>query len=145
MIRIWVINRKIMFWEDVFIVAVGICLLAGGFALRVWVNRRRFYRRGPGGLQHYSRYSKAVFISTFEGFIMLLSIPMMILGMLVLFLWSIYLIDRSKYKIEDYDKTEKSQVEPTAHFLVPAEQGYSKKKISPIPANHSLASMSWMG
>lgn len=124
-----------MFWQDAFIVAVGICLLGGGVALRVWVKRRRFYRRGPGGLQHFSRYSKAVFTSTFEGFIMLLSIPMMILGMLVLFFWSIYLIDRGKYKIQDSDKTEKSQAEPTAHFLVPAEQGFGRKKICPIPKN----------
>ena len=134
-----------MFWQDAFIVAVGICLLGGGVALRVWVKRRRFYRRGPGGLQHFSRYRKAVLLSNFEGFLMLVSIPMMILGMLVLFSWCIYLIDRGKYKIQDSDKTEKSQAEPTAHFLFPAEQDYSKKKISPIPANHSLASMSWMG
>lgn len=134
-----------MFWQDVFIAAVGVGLLGGGFGLRLWVKRRRFYRRGPGGLQQFSRYSKAVLLSTFEGFIMLLSIPMMILGMLVLFLWSIYLIDRSKYKIEDYDKTEKNQVEPTAHFLVPAEKGFGRKKICPIPTNHSLTSMSCMG
>lgn len=88
-----------MFWEDVFIVAIGISLLGGGFALRVWVNRRRFYRRGPGGLQHFSRYSKAVLVSMVEGFMMFVSIPLIILGMLVLFFWSIYLIDRGKYKI----------------------------------------------
>ena len=89
-----------MFWQDVFIVAVGVSLLGGGFGLRLWVKRRRFYRRGPGGVQHFSRYSKAVLISMIEGFLMFVSIPMMILGMLILFLWSIYLIDRSKYKIE---------------------------------------------
>lgn len=122
-----------MFWQDVFIVAVGICLLGGGFGLRVWVERKRFYRRGPGGLQHFSRYSKAVLISMVEGFLMFVSIPMMILGMLILFLWSIYLIDRGKYKIEDSDKTEKSQAEPIAHFLVPAEKGFGEKLISPIP------------
>ncbi len=134
-----------MFWQDVFIVAVGVSLLGGGFGLRLWVKRRRFYRRGPGGVQHFSRYSKAVLISMIEGFLMFVSIPMMILGMLILFLWSIYLIDRSKYKIEDYDKTEKSQLEPTAHFLVPAEQGFGRMKICPIPSNHSLTSMSTLG
>ncbi|WP_339868963.1 hypothetical protein [uncultured Algoriphagus sp.] len=134
-----------MFWQDVFIVAVGICLLAGGFGLRVWVSRRRFYRRGPGGLQHYSSYSKAVLSSMIEGFLLFVSIPMMILGMLVLFFWSINLIERGRYIIKDSDKTEKSIAEPTAHFLVPAEKGFGSKKISPIPNNHSLASMSCLG
>lgn len=121
-----------MFWQDVFIVSVGICLLGGGFGLRVWVERKRFYRRGPGGLQHFSRYSKAVLISMGEGFLMFMSIPVIILGMLILFFWSIYLIDRGKYKIKDSDKTEKTQAEPIAHFLVPAEKGFSEKKICPI-------------
>ena len=134
-----------MIWEYVFIVAVGIGLLVGGFAIRVWIYRRRFYRRGPGGLQHYSRYSKAVLSPIVEGFLMLVSIPMIILGMLVLFFWSIYLIDRGKYKIKDFDKTEKSQSEPTAHFLVPAEDGFVSKKICPIPCNYSQGFMSWLG
>ncbi|WP_233753547.1 hypothetical protein [Algoriphagus sp. AGSA1] len=130
-----------MFWENLFIVSVGICLLGGGFALRVWVNRRRFYRRGPGGLQYYSRYSKAVLSSMVEGFMMFVSIPMMILGMLIIFLWSIYLIDRGKYKIQDSDKTEKSQEDPTAHFLVPAEKGYGKRLIYPLQTDSFPASM----
>jgi hypothetical protein len=80
-----------------------------------------------------------------EGFLLFVSIPMMILGMLVLFFWSIYLIERGRYIIKDSDKTEKSIAEPTAHFLVPAEEGFGRKKICPIPANHSLTSMSWLG
>ncbi|MEP0713577.1 hypothetical protein [Algoriphagus sp.] len=124
-----------MFWQDAFIVAVGICLLAGGFALRVWVNRRRFYRRGPGGLQHFSRYSKAVLISTFEGFLMLVSIPMMILGMLILIFWYVLVKDIGKGKNDRDKQTERIESEPTAHFLVPAEQGFGRKKICPIPKN----------
>ncbi|SFT96235.1 hypothetical protein SAMN04489724_2999 [Algoriphagus locisalis] len=134
-----------MFWEDVFIVAVGICLLGGVFALRVWVKRRRFYRRGPGGLQHFSKYSKAVLISTFEGFLMLLSIPMMILGMLILIFWYVLVKDIGKEKNNRDKQTERIESEPSAHFLVPAEQGFGTKKIYPIPSNHSLASMSCVG
>lgn len=134
-----------MFWEDVFIVAVGISLLAGGLGLRVWVSRRRFYRRGPGGLQHYSRYRKAVLLSTFEGFIMLLSIPMMILGMLILIFWYVLAKDIGKGKNDMDKQIEKIESEPTAHFLVPAEKGFGTKKIYSIPINHSLASMSCMG
>tara|TARA_R110002049_G_scaffold269496_1_gene446421 strand:+ start:453 stop:668 length:216 start_codon:yes stop_codon:yes gene_type:complete len=69
---------------------------------------------------------------------MLVSIPMMILGMLVLFFWSIYLIDRGKYKIKDFDKKEKSQAEPTAHFLVPAEKGLGERRSAPSQKIHSL-------
>ncbi|WP_439490123.1 hypothetical protein [Algoriphagus sp.] len=134
-----------MFWEDVFIVAVGICLLGGGFVLRLWVKRRRFYRRGPGGLQHFSRYSKAVLISTFEGFLMLLSIPMMILGMLILIFWYVLVKDIGKGKNDRDKQIEKIESEPTAHFLVPAEKDFGRKKICPIPSNHSLASMSSLG
>ncbi|MCE7054728.1 hypothetical protein LZF95_08590 [Algoriphagus sp. AGSA1] len=134
-----------MFWEDVFILAVGICLLGGGFALRVWIKRRRFYRRGPGGLQHFSRYSKAVLISTFEGFLMLLSIPMLILGMLILIFWYALVKDIGKEKNNRDKQTERIESEPTAHFLVPAEQGFGSKKICPIPKIHSLASMSCVG
>ncbi|WPR77935.1 hypothetical protein [Algoriphagus sp. NG3] len=121
-----------MFWQDAFIVAVGICLLGGGFALRVWVNRRRFYRRGPGGLQHFSRYRKAVIISTFEGFIMLLSIPIIILGMLILIFWYLLVKDIGKGKNDRDKQTERIESEPTAHFLVPAEKDFGIKKISHI-------------
>lgn len=31
-----------------------------GIVVNTAINRRRFYRRGPGGLQHYSSYGKAV-------------------------------------------------------------------------------------
>lgn len=48
----------------------AIILLAVGIALRLWVNRRRFYRRGLGGLQHYSSYGRALFTTVFETLIM---------------------------------------------------------------------------
>ena len=62
-----------------------------------------------------------------EGFLLFVSVPIIFLGMLVLFFWSIYLIERGRYIIKDSDKTEKSIAEPTAHFLVPAEEGFGEK------------------
>jgi hypothetical protein len=40
---------------------LGICLF-----IRYQIGRRRFYRRGIGGLQHFSSYRKAVIISLLE-------------------------------------------------------------------------------
>lgn len=138
-----------MHWEDlmmdVFFVTVGLALLIGGFAFRVYVYRRRFYRRGPGGLQHFPSYRKAVLIRMYEGFLMFVSIPMMILGIVIVFLWSLIVIDRGQYEIEDTDKIETTHTEPSAHFLVPAEKDFGTKKICPVPANHSLSSISTLG
>ena len=77
-----------------------------------------------------------------EGFLMLVSIPMMILGMLILFLWYVFVKDIGTGKDDTNKQTEKIESEPSAHLLVPAEQGFGEKKISPIPANHYISSMS---
>ncbi|WP_439490849.1 hypothetical protein, partial [Algoriphagus sp.] len=74
-----------------------------------------------------------------------LSIPMMILGMLILIFWYVLVKDIGKRKNDRDKQIEKNESEPTAHFLVPAEKGFGRKKIRPIPSNHSLASMSCVG
>jgi len=52
-----------------------LCLIVG-LSLRLWVQRRRFYRRGVGGLQHYSSYSKALFTSFLEWMLIIISMLM---------------------------------------------------------------------
>ena len=115
-----------MILMDILIATIGLALLGGGYGLRVWVNRRRFYRRGPGGLQHFSRYSKAVLISMFEGFLMFVSIPLIILGIIVLFFFGIRLVDRGKYKIETPEKTESIRSISKVRFLGQAEEGFGR-------------------
>jgi len=63
----------------------ALILLSIGIALRLWVNRRRFYRRGWGGLQHFSSYGKALFTTVFERVLMLLA-TLLIVAAILLFL-----------------------------------------------------------
>lgn len=46
---------------DILFYFLGAIALIIGIALNIWVNKQRFYRRGPGGLQHFDSYSKSVF------------------------------------------------------------------------------------
>lgn len=48
---------------EIILLIIGIIVFLGGVALNMSINRRRFYRRGPGGLQHFESYGKAVGIS----------------------------------------------------------------------------------
>lgn len=58
----------------------GAVMLIGGIAINIWVNRRRFSRRGPGGLQHFSTYSKSVFTTLGERIAKILALVMIVLG-----------------------------------------------------------------
>lgn len=51
---------------EVFLLIIGLVLFLLGVVLNVSINRRRFYRRGPGGLQHFESYGKAVGVSFME-------------------------------------------------------------------------------
>lgn len=135
-----------MILEDLSVTVLGGALVLCGFGIRYWVGKRRFYRRGLGGLQHYSSYSKALVVSTIERIANLLTIPMILGGIFLLVFWWTYVreIALSRNKENVKSKTE-HKTDPTAHFLVPAEKGFGTKKIYPIPSNHSLASMSWLG
>lgn len=50
----------------------GLALLAAGIGCTAIVGRRRFYRRGPGGVQQFRSYSAAVTTRTGEGCLTLL-------------------------------------------------------------------------
>ncbi|OKS85737.1 hypothetical protein [Mucilaginibacter polytrichastri] len=63
----------------------ALILLGIAVAIRLWVNRRRFYRRGWGGLQHFSSYGKAVFAIAFEKVLMVLA-TLLIVAAILLFL-----------------------------------------------------------
>lgn len=45
---------------------IGILFLVVGLALRYWINRRKFYRRGPLGAEGFSSYESSVFIKFIE-------------------------------------------------------------------------------
>lgn len=47
---------------------IGIIFLVAGLGLRYWINRRKFYRRGPMGAEGFSSYEKSVAIKILERF-----------------------------------------------------------------------------
>ncbi|MBX9887865.1 MAG: molybdenum ABC transporter permease [Flavobacteriaceae bacterium] len=59
-----------------------------GLSLRYWINRRKFYRRGPMGVEGFSSYEKAVVITFFERVTKWISIGFIIFGLLILWSYS---------------------------------------------------------
>jgi len=131
-----------MILEDLIVTVLGGALVLCGFGIRYWVGKRRFYRRGLGGLQHYSSYSKALVVSTIERIANLLTIPMILGGIFLLVFWWTYVreIALSRNKEDVKSKTE-HKTDPTAHFLVPAEQGFGYKLICPMQIDSFPVSM----
>ena len=66
------------------IVLVGLALLVAGVACNSIVGRRRFYRRGPGGVQQFRSYSAAVTTRTGEGCLTLLGWVLIVVGVLTI-------------------------------------------------------------
>ena len=67
---------------------LGIIALIIGVSLRYWINRRKFYRRGPMGVEGFSSYEKAVVITFFERVTKWISIGFIIFGLLMLWSYS---------------------------------------------------------
>lgn len=110
--------------HDLAVSILAVTLLLSGFWIRFWVGRRQFNRRGLGGLQHYSSYSKSLMVSTFERFANFLSIPLILLGLFIILSWWMYVREINlTAKTKDAIAFWKYKTAPTAHFLVPAEEG----------------------
>ncbi len=119
-----------MILEDLVVSILGGTLVLSGFVIRYWIGKRRFERRGLGGLQHYSSYSKALFISALERFANILSVPMILGGIFLLVFWWMYVREIALSRNnKDSDNKKEYKTEPTAHFLVPAEKGFGEKMI----------------
>ena len=65
----------------------GGLFLSMGIALRYIIDRRRFNRRGIGGLQHFRNYERAVFITFLEWLGCLTANALMLLGLFLLIKW----------------------------------------------------------
>jgi uncharacterized membrane protein len=65
---------------------IGAILLAIGLIINYSINRRRFNRRGVGGLQQFDSYGKAVVTTWLERFGKLIAIILIIFGIGILFL-----------------------------------------------------------
>lgn len=110
-----------MILYDVVIWAVSIGVFISGFAMRFWVEKRRFERRGVGGLQQFPSYSKALAITALERFVKWLSYPVQILGFLLLFFWIVFV--RDNFRKREKSKVEKNEIK---------KQGTSKNHFSKL-------------
>jgi hypothetical protein len=59
---------------------IGIVIFVIGIIIRYTINRRRFYRRGVGGLEHFKSYGRSVFIRFVERLFRFLAMAMILLG-----------------------------------------------------------------
>jgi flagellar biogenesis protein FliO len=61
----------------------GIIITVIGLILCYLIGKRRFNRRGIGGLQYYSNYGTAVVTTLFEKLVKLIGIVLLIIGLLM--------------------------------------------------------------
>lgn len=62
----------------------GSIILVLGLLLVRFVSRRRFNRRGPGGLQHYNSYDDSIVIRVFEWIVKMIAYIMIICSLALL-------------------------------------------------------------
>ena len=79
-----------MILYDIGAAIVVACIFLSGIYMRYWVGKRRFSRRGVGGLQQFSSYSMALMTSTYERLVLWLSIPLLIIGILGGVIWVVH-------------------------------------------------------
>lgn len=79
---------------------IGILFLVLGLGLRYWINRRKFYRRGPMGAEGFSSYEKSVAIKLIERLGKWIAYAMIIFGLLALWAYSREKKEREKTKVE---------------------------------------------
>lgn len=63
---------------------IGIILIIIGIIINVSINRRRFYRRSPTGLQQFKTFGGAVLTTWSEKLGKLLAMALILLGLFVL-------------------------------------------------------------
>ncbi|WP_369765004.1 molybdenum ABC transporter permease [Flavobacterium sp. WC2429] len=67
---------------------LGIIALIIGVSLRYWINRRKFYRRCPMGVEGFSSYEKAVVVTFFERVTKWISFIIIVFGLFMLWSYS---------------------------------------------------------
>ena len=79
---------------------IGIIFLVAGLGLRYWLNRRKFYRRGPMGAEGFSSYESSVIIKLLEKFGKWVAYGLIIFGLLSLWVYSREKKDREIQNME---------------------------------------------
>ena len=78
---------------------IGIIFLVAGLGLRYWINRRKFYRRGPMGAEGFSSYESSVIIKLLEKFGKWVAYALIIFGQLSLWVYSREKKEMEKQKV----------------------------------------------
>lgn len=78
---------------------IGIIFLVAGLGLRYWINRRKFYRRGPMGAEGFSSYESSVIIKLLEKFGKWVAYTLIIFGLLSLWVYSREKKEMEKQKV----------------------------------------------
>lgn len=71
-----------------YLLIISIVSLSLSFALRYWINRRKFNRRGVGGIEEFSSYEKAAILRYLEKFGKWAAYILILIGLL--YLWRFY-------------------------------------------------------
>lgn len=79
---------------------IGIIFLVAGLALRYWINRRKFYRRGPMGAEGFSSYESSVAIKFIEKVGKWIAYALIIFGLLSLWVYYREKEDKDKQNVE---------------------------------------------
>ncbi|KEQ30204.1 molybdenum ABC transporter permease [Pedobacter antarcticus 4BY] len=79
---------------------IGIIFLVAGLGLRYWINRRKFYRRGPMGAEGFSSYESSVFIKLIERVGKWVAYALVIFGLLSIWVYSREKKDKEKQQPE---------------------------------------------
>jgi len=79
---------------------IGIIFSVAGLAIRYWINRRKFYRRGPMGAEGFSSYESSVFIKFIERIGKWIAYGLIIFGLLSIWVYSREKKDKEKQGME---------------------------------------------
>ncbi|SKA33157.1 hypothetical protein SAMN04488128_103780 [Chitinophaga eiseniae] len=86
---------------------LGLVFLLPGLALRYWINRRKFYRRGPMGAEGFSSYESSWIITLVERVGKWVAYALIILG--VGMLWVYWRERKEKEKITQKEVVEQQR------------------------------------
>jgi len=64
------------------ILIIGIVAIILGGYLRYWINKNRFDRRNPSGLQQFTSYNKSLAITGFERVVKTIGMLLVLVGLL---------------------------------------------------------------
>lgn len=79
---------------------IGIIFSVAGLALRYWIDRRKFYRRGPMGAEGFSSYESSVFIKFIERIGKWIAYGLIIFGLLSVWVYTREKKDKEKQGVE---------------------------------------------